>query len=258
MCACVLRYSYRALLVSLSLSLFRVVSLIRIRHFSTAHQNRESSPRRTETRTSFSRSLKKNSSSRRLFLFFAIDRKSFYLHLDAVLIFLKTHAHQLERAAKTPTRSKEQNMLLCAISGEQTAKPVIAPSGHVFERSLIEKLVKETGENPMTKQPLSVEDLIPINTDVSAKNIKPRATAHASIPGLLQTFHDEYDGLMLELYETRKRLGESERELASMAYQVDAANRTVARLVKERDEARAMVASGGGGCDQNDDDDDDE
>jgi len=139
-------------------------------------------------------------------------------------------------------------MLLCAISGEQTAKPVIAPSGHVFERSLIEKLVKETGENPMTKQPLSVEDLIPINTDVSAKNVKPRATAHASIPGLLQTFHDEYDGLMLELYETRKRLGESERELASMAYQVDAANRTVARLVKERDEARAMVASGGGGA----------
>ena len=76
--------------------------------------------------------------------------------------------------------------------------------------------------------------------------IKPRATAHASIPGLLQTFHDEYDALMLELFETRKRLGESERELASMAYQVDAANRTVARLVKERDEARAMIGDGGG------------
>ena len=31
-----------------------------------------------------------------------------------------------------------------------------------------------------------------------------------------------------------------------MAYQVDAANRTVARLVKERDEARAMIGGGGG------------
>lgn len=141
-------------------------------------------------------------------------------------------------------------MLLCALSGSEITKPCVSPSGHIFERTLIEKYVKETGENPITKQPLSVEDLIPIKTDFasngSAIAIKPRATAHASIPGLLQTFHDEYDALMLELFETRKRLGESERELASMAYQVDAANRTVARLVKERDEARAMIGGGGG------------
>ena len=134
-------------------------------------------------------------------------------------------------------------MLLCAISGEQPARPVVTPSGHVFEQSLIEKMIKETGENPITKQTLTLDELIPINRDVSSKAIKPRATAHASIPGLLQTFHDEYDGLMLELFETRKRLNESDRELAAMAYQMDAANRTVARLVKERDEARAMVGS---------------
>ena len=134
-------------------------------------------------------------------------------------------------------------MLLCAISGEQPARPVVTPSGHVFEASLIEKMIKETGENPITKQTLTLDELIPINRDVSSKAIKPRATAHASIPGLLQTFHDEYDGLMLELFETRKRLSESDRELAAMAYQMDAANRTVARLVKERDEARAMVGS---------------
>ena len=147
------------------------------------------------------------------------------------------------RAHLKGRRRENIKMLLCAISGEQPARPVVTPSGHVFEQSLIEKMIKETGENPITKQTLTLDELIPINRDVSSKAIKPRATAHASIPGLLQTFHDEYDGLMLELFETRKRLNESERELAAMAYQMDAANRTVARLVKERDEARAMVGS---------------
>jgi len=45
----------------------------------------------------------------------------------------------------------------------------------------------------------------------------------------------------LELYDTRKSLEETRRELSSALYQNDAAVRVVARLVRERDEARGAL-----------------
>ena len=47
--------------------------------------------------------------------------------------------------------------------------------------------------------------------------------------------------MLLELYDTRKALEETRRELSSALYQNDAAVRVVARLVRERDEARAAL-----------------
>lgn len=51
----------------------------------------------------------------------------------------------------------------------------------------------------------------------------------------------EFDTVLLELYDTRKALEETRRELSSALYQNDAAVRVVARLVRERDEARAAL-----------------
>eukprot|EP00957_Ditylum_brightwellii_P051369 3895806-Ditylum_brightwellii.AAC.1 len=57
---------------------------------------------------------------------------------------------------------------------------------------------------------------------------------------MLQT---EYDAVLLELFDTRRALEETRRELSQALYQNDAAVRVVARLASERDAAREMVAA---------------
>eukprot|EP00879_Flechtneria_rotunda_P002006 GHRR01002183.1.p1 GENE.GHRR01002183.1~~GHRR01002183.1.p1 ORF type:complete len:517 (+),score=206.67 GHRR01002183.1:358-1908(+) len=131
--------------------------------------------------------------------------------------------------------------MLCAISGVVPEQPVVSKkSGHVFEKSLITKYVAETGKDPVTGQELSEDDLLPLATN---QNIKPRSSAATSIPGLLGTFHDEWDALMLEHHTLRQNLHTVRQELSHALYQHDAASRVIARLIRERDEARAALAT---------------
>mmetsp|Transcript_11462 Transcript_11462/g.42450 ORF Transcript_11462/g.42450 Transcript_11462/m.42450 type:complete len:496 (-) Transcript_11462:358-1845(-) len=137
--------------------------------------------------------------------------------------------------------------MFCAISGVTPTEPVISPAGHLFEKSLVTKALKETGQCPVTKQPLSVEDLVAVQTSGA---IKPRVASAASIPGMLSQFHDEWDALMLETHTLRTDLHASRQELSHALYQHDAACRVIARVVKERDEARSALASARGAAAQ--------
>jgi len=38
-------------------------------------------------------------------------------------------------------------------------------TGHLYERRLVEKAIAETGECPVTRQPLSREELLPVKTN---------------------------------------------------------------------------------------------
>ena len=80
--------------------------------------------------------------------------------------------------------------------------------------------------------------------------IKPRVASAASIPGMLSQFHDEWDALMLETHTLRTDLHASRQELSHALYQHDAACRVIARVVKERDEARSALASARGAAAQ--------
>ena len=51
---------------------------------------------------------------------------------------------------------------------------------------------------------------------------------------------------MLETFELKRTLEDTRRELAHAIYQHDAACRVIARLLSERDQARAMLAKSGG------------
>jgi len=130
--------------------------------------------------------------------------------------------------------------MFCAISGATPEEPVVSKrSGLLFEKRLVEKHIAEYGTCPVTGESLSTDDLVPVNTP---KAVKPRPLQAASIPGMLGLFQNEWDAVMLSNYALEQQLHTARQELSHALYQHDAACRVIARLKKERDEARALLA----------------
>uniref|UniRef100_A0A1D1XIR0 Pre-mRNA-processing factor 19 n=1 Tax=Anthurium amnicola TaxID=1678845 RepID=A0A1D1XIR0_9ARAE len=130
--------------------------------------------------------------------------------------------------------------MICAISGEVPEEPVVSKnSGVLFERRLVERHILDHGKCPVTGAPLTMDDIVPVKTN---KAVKPRPLQAASIPGLLGMFQNEWDALMLSNFALEQQLHTARQELSHALYQHDAACRVIARLKKERDEARALLA----------------
>lgn len=129
--------------------------------------------------------------------------------------------------------------MICAISGEVPEEPVVSKkTGHLFEKRLVERHVEDFGKCPVTGEPLTMDDLMPVKTN---KAVKPRPLQAASIPGLLGMFQIEWDQLMLSHFALEQQLHTARQELSHALYQHDAACRVIARLKKERDEARTLL-----------------
>lgn len=111
--------------------------------------------------------------------------------------------------------------------------------GSVFEKRLIEAYIAENGKDPVNGEELSTEDLIDVK---SQRVVRPRPPTLTSIPSLLSVFQEEWDALALETYTLRQTLAQTRQELSSALYQHDAAVRVIARLTKERDEARDALS----------------
>ena len=62
---------------------------------------------------------------------------------------------------------------------------------------------------------------------------------------MLQAMQSEWDEVMLEAFTLKQALDQTRRELSQALYQHDAACRVIARLMRERDEARAMLSAKG-------------
>ncbi|WPG99504.1 cell cycle control protein, protein [Acrodontium crateriforme] len=126
--------------------------------------------------------------------------------------------------------------MLCAISGEAPLQPVASrKSGNVFERRLIEAYISENGSDPVNGEELSSDDLIDLK---QSRAVKPRPPTLTSIPALLSTFQNEWDAIILETFQLKQQLSETRQELSTALYYNDSAQRVIARLQKERDEAR--------------------
>jgi len=119
-------------------------------------------------------------------------------------------------------------------------EPFVSRNGHVFEKALIEKYLDQNGTCPVTGEPMNFEELIPLKVSRAAP---PRTAATASIPQLLQMFQSEWDSTMLETFALKKQLDSVRQELAHALYKHDAACRVIARLMQERDEARAELVA---------------
>ena len=142
--------------------------------------------------------------------------------------------------------------MTCEISGESLATTkdeiVVTPSGHVcIKRFLLQKLIETGGLDPfetIQERPLTEDQLISLASSSSSSAAsaavvaaKPPSSA-TSFPHLLQQLMTEYDAMVLELFDTRKALEDTRRELSQALYQNDAAVRVIARISMERDRAR--------------------
>jgi len=124
--------------------------------------------------------------------------------------------------------------------------------GNVYEKRLIEAYIAENHKDPVNGQELEITDLIDLK---SSRIVAPRPPTLTSIPSLLSTFQNEWDALALESFTLRQQLQQTRRELATALYQHDAAVRVIARLTRERDEARdalSKVTIGAGGASNGD------
>ncbi|OCK74533.1 Prp19-domain-containing protein [Lepidopterella palustris CBS 459.81] len=130
--------------------------------------------------------------------------------------------------------------MLCAISGEAPQVPVASrKSGNVFEKRLIEAHIAEHHTDPVTGEDLSVEDLIDLK---SPRIVRPRPPTLTSIPSLLSAFQSEWDAIALETFTLKQQLAQTRQELSTALYQNDAATRVIARISRERDEARKALS----------------
>ena len=111
--------------------------------------------------------------------------------------------------------------------------------GYVFEKRLIEAYISENGKDPVTNEELTIDDLVDLK---SARIVRPRPPTLTSIPSLLSVFQNEWDALALETYTLRQHLTQTRQELSTALYQHDAAVRVIARLTRERDEARDAIS----------------
>ncbi len=76
----------------------------------------------------------------------------------------------------------------------------------------------------------------------SPRVVRPRPPTVTSIPSLLSLFQNEWDALALENYTLKQHLTQTRQELSTALYQHDAAVRVIARLSRERDEARDALS----------------
>lgn len=134
--------------------------------------------------------------------------------------------------------------LQCALSGEPLASDdeiVVTPSGHIcLKRLILTKLSENEGIDPFSysARPLSECDLVTLQTSNKRASTPTSPPSASSFSGTLQQLAKEYDSIVLELFDTRKALQETRRELSQALYQNDAAIRVLARVSMERDAAR--------------------
>ncbi|EAY03458.1 hypothetical protein TVAG_412620 [Trichomonas vaginalis G3] len=129
-------------------------------------------------------------------------------------------------------------MLHCALTGQIPKVPVVTPNGIIYDKEEILKSIKNSPVCPVTGNPLHENDLIELQ--ISQTNIEPPEFQASSFGDCLSGLQNQWNILQKELFETRKKLGQCERELAQALYEKEAAKRIIARLITENPDQIAI------------------
>jgi pre-mRNA-processing factor 19 len=135
----------------------------------------------------------------------------------------------------------------CELSGEPLqsishgTSIVVTPSGHICQRRLLlPKLAANGGTDPWdASRPLHEDELIELQTSRTVPKIMAPRSNDKSVQVTLLHLQQDYDAVLLELFDTRQLLAATREELSQALYQNDAAVRVVARMAAERDQARS-------------------
>lgn len=131
--------------------------------------------------------------------------------------------------------------MFCAISGKPPRVAAISPSSKcVFEKGLLEQYVRDNGKDPISNEPLTLEQIItvaqsPQQTSLTNSLNSSTLNSNYSIPNLLSTLQNEWDALMLENFKLRKQLDQMSKELSTAFFERDAAKLVAARLLEEKE-----------------------
>lgn len=129
------------------------------------------------------------------------------------------------------------NFLVCSITGKATTNPVVSlKTGKVYEKSTLAKHIDMYGTSPATNQKMTHNDYLELKGQNKIEETNP--LEKKGVHELVEMLRDDYDGVSIEIYAMKKYIAKLRRELSHSLYQNDAACRVVARVLKERDEAR--------------------
>lgn len=132
--------------------------------------------------------------------------------------------------------------MFCAISGKPPRTPVVSPvSKCIFEKELIEQYIRETGSDPISNAPVSIDQLIvlsqtPQQSAFTNSVNSSTLNSNYSIPNLLSTLQNEWDAIMLENFRLRKQLDAFTKQLSNVLYERDAAKIVASNTLRERDQ----------------------
>lgn len=160
------------------------------------------------------------------------------MNFDPLSLSSIADKYSLWRSSSTACRIAQERYDRRQVCGAFATR-LTQSTGNVFERRLIESYISENGTDPVTGEDLTVEDLVELK---QARVVRPRPPTLTSIPALLSTFQNEWDALILETYQLKQQLAETRQELSTALYYSDSAEKVIARLQKERDEARDALA----------------
>ena len=122
------------------------------------------------------------------------------------------------------------SQFVCTLSGSSTCDAVVnAVNGRVYDRQRITAHIAATASDPVDGTPLSVSQLVSLHVDGANAHIAP-TMPFANAMGALTS---EFERLLLERTESARTASALRRELAVALYQLEAATRVIARLVKE-------------------------
>jgi hypothetical protein len=143
-------------------------------------------------------------------------------------------------APQQPVASRKSGMNDSTRFCDKFAPDLTRALGNVFEKRLIESYISENGTDPVTGEELTIQDLVELK---QARLVRPRPPTLTSIPALLSTFQNEWDAIILETYQLKQQLAETRQELSTALYYSDSAEKVIARLQIERDQARDALAN---------------